>query len=76
MANDSAGPRDFTDAFNEANKLYDEDDLEACIVKCRELLEDPAMPRYCRMRTLVLLGSCALRSRTGLKRTDVVKRLG
>ncbi|KAK3074927.1 hypothetical protein LTR53_002238 [Teratosphaeriaceae sp. CCFEE 6253] len=47
----------FTEGYNEAKKLYDDDDLEGCIEKARELLAEPAIPRYHRMKTLILLGS-------------------
>ena len=48
----------FTKAFNEANQHYEEDRLDECITQARALLADTAIPRYHRMRTLVLLGSC------------------
>jgi hypothetical protein len=47
----------FTDRFNEANALWDEDRLEECIVKARELLAEPAIPRYHEIKTLLLLAS-------------------
>ena len=57
MANDRAIDRAFTDAFNEVNQLYRDDKLGECIEKARSLLRESALPRYHRMRTLVLLGS-------------------
>ena len=57
MANDSAIDRAFADAFNEVNRLYGDDKFKECIEKAQSLLDDPALPRYHRMRTLVLLGS-------------------
>ncbi|KAF2166335.1 hypothetical protein M409DRAFT_23527 [Zasmidium cellare ATCC 36951] len=49
--------RKFTKRFNEVAQLYDDDALEECINKGRTLLDDPALPRYHRMKTWVLLGS-------------------
>ncbi len=47
----------FTEGFNEALALRDEDKLGECEQKANALLEDPAIPHYHRMKTLVLLGS-------------------
>lgn len=47
----------FMNEFNEANELYINDQLDECIAKARDLLQDPAIPRYHHMKTLVLLGS-------------------
>jgi hypothetical protein len=57
MANDSVLDRAFTEAFNKLNKCYEDDELDICVEKARELLHDSALPRYHRIRTLVLLGS-------------------
>ncbi|KAH4635133.1 hypothetical protein HBH81_121990 [Parastagonospora nodorum] len=57
MATQSIIDVQFTDAFNEAKALYDADRLDECIAKARELLEDPAIPRYHQIKTLILLGS-------------------
>ncbi|KAF2133565.1 hypothetical protein P153DRAFT_363735 [Dothidotthia symphoricarpi CBS 119687] len=57
MATESQIDKRFTEGFNEANDHYRDDRLEECVAKARELLNDPAIPRYYRMRTLVLLGS-------------------
>jgi hypothetical protein len=46
----------FTDGYNEAHDDYDADRLEECESKLRGLLGDPAIPRYQRMKSLVLLG--------------------
>lgn len=57
MVNDIVIDRAFTEAFNELNKYYEDDELDTCVGKARELLQDVALPRYHLIRTLVLLGS-------------------
>jgi hypothetical protein len=57
MANDSVPDRAFTEALNELNKYYEDDELDTCVEKARELLQDIDLPRYHRIRTLVLCGS-------------------
>jgi hypothetical protein len=47
----------FTDAVNEAGDLYENDRLDECIEKTRALLAVPAVPRYHRMKALILLAS-------------------
>jgi hypothetical protein len=47
----------FTDALNAAYKLYHEDRLLECQKAALDLLEDYAMPRYHRMKVLILLAS-------------------
>ncbi|EMD62214.1 hypothetical protein COCSADRAFT_147760 [Bipolaris sorokiniana ND90Pr] len=47
----------FTRAFNSAKALHDDDLLDECVANARELLEDPAIPHYHPMKTLLLLGS-------------------
>jgi hypothetical protein len=47
----------FTDGFNKAKKYYKNDDLFKCADLCYGLLEDYAIPRYHKMKTLILLGS-------------------
>ncbi|KAK5129009.1 hypothetical protein LTR85_000342 [Meristemomyces frigidus] len=49
--------RTFADGFNEAHSLYQEDRLDECIEKARAILASSAIPRYRRIKTLVLLGS-------------------
>jgi hypothetical protein len=49
--------KEFSIAFNEAKALYGADRLGECIEKAQKMLDDPATPRYHRMKTLVLLGS-------------------
>jgi predicted Zn-dependent protease len=46
----------FSDAYNEANDAYRADRLDECESKLRELLDEPVLPRYYRMKSLVLLG--------------------
>ncbi|KAH3913179.1 hypothetical protein HBH56_112750 [Parastagonospora nodorum] len=48
--------RQFDRAFNAAAELYRQDKYEQCIEALRELLADPAMPRYHHIRCLTLLG--------------------
>jgi hypothetical protein len=57
LANDRVIDRAVTEAFNELNKYYEDDELDACVEKARELLQDVNLPRYHRIRTLVLCGS-------------------
>lgn len=47
----------FNERYNEAHQCYGNHELDRCIEKCQELLEDPTNPRFHRMKTLVLLGS-------------------
>jgi hypothetical protein len=47
----------FTDAFNEANALCEQGHLDEGVIKARELLADPAIPRYHNMKVLLLLAS-------------------
>ncbi|KAK5734454.1 hypothetical protein LTR17_008955 [Elasticomyces elasticus] len=47
----------FTTGYNEVHRLYEENDLEGCIAKAEELLDEPAIPRFHRMKTLILLGN-------------------
>jgi hypothetical protein len=47
----------FTDALNTAYKLYHEDRLLECQKAALDLLEDYAMPRYHRMKVLMLLAT-------------------
>jgi hypothetical protein len=49
--------RQFTKALNAAYKLYHEDRLLECQKAALDLLEDYAMPRYHRMKVLMLLAS-------------------
>jgi hypothetical protein len=57
MSRESIIDSQFTDGFNEANALWEQDRLEECIVKAHELLAEQAIPRYHRMKTLLLLAS-------------------
>ncbi|KZM19181.1 uncharacterized protein EKO05_0006407 [Ascochyta rabiei] len=47
--------RSFNQRFNEANKLWDEDQVNATIETARKILDDSAMPNYHRIETLILL---------------------
>ncbi|KAI4685481.1 uncharacterized protein J4E84_006209 [Alternaria hordeiaustralica] len=49
--------KSFTKALNEAGELYNNDRLDECIKKTRALLADDAIPRYHRMKALLLLAS-------------------
>jgi hypothetical protein len=57
MANASVIDRAFNEAFNELSKYYEDYELDTCVEEARELLQNGALPRYHRIRTLVLLGS-------------------
>ncbi|EUC43439.1 hypothetical protein COCMIDRAFT_100857 [Bipolaris oryzae ATCC 44560] len=47
----------FAREFNSAKALHDNELLDDCVESARELLEDPVVPRFHRMKTLLLLGS-------------------
>ncbi|CAI6336464.1 unnamed protein product [Periconia digitata] len=49
----------FTEAVNELTALYDVDELDECIAGAHELLSDSAIPRYHKMKTLLILASTA-----------------
>ena len=49
----------FTNAYNEMQELYDNDDLEEVYDRGQVLLADAASPRYHRMKALLLLSSIA-----------------
>lgn len=57
MATESLIDRQFTDAYNQIHELYDNDELDECIEQAQQLLQDPAIPRYHRMKTYILLVS-------------------
>ncbi|KAH7383790.1 hypothetical protein BKA66DRAFT_529178 [Pyrenochaeta sp. MPI-SDFR-AT-0127] len=57
MANDGSIRCQYTERTNEAAKFYWEDGLEECVALAQELLDDPDMPRYYRIKALVLLGA-------------------
>jgi hypothetical protein len=47
----------FTNRFNEANNLCEQDQMEESITKARELLAEPDVPRHNKMKLLMLLAS-------------------
>ena len=47
----------FDDAYIEMQKLYDDDKLEEVYESAQVLLADAAIPRYHRMKTLMLLSN-------------------
>lgn len=48
----------FGQEYNKVLALYNEDDkLEECISAAQDLLEDPGLPRYLRILTLIILGT-------------------
>ena len=49
----------FTSAYNEMQELYDDNDLEEVYERGQVLLADAAIPRYHRMKALLLLSSIA-----------------
>ncbi|SMY29701.1 unnamed protein product [Zymoseptoria tritici ST99CH_1A5] len=53
----SAIDRAFAQLYNEASDHYDNDELEECAAKAREIIDDRGTPRYHRMRALILLGN-------------------
>ncbi|KFZ16758.1 hypothetical protein V502_04924 [Pseudogymnoascus sp. VKM F-4520 (FW-2644)] len=58
MDNEDQVMQFFGRAYNKVLQLYNEDDKEEeCIAAAQNLLEDPDLPRYHRIKTLVLLGS-------------------
>lgn len=50
--------KQFSEAYNTIFELYQNDQLEECESEAKQLLEDPAIPRYHRIKTYLLLGSC------------------
>jgi hypothetical protein len=56
MAGQNELPELFGRAYNKVVELYDEDDQDKCIAAAQDLLEDPDLPRYHRIKTLILLG--------------------
>jgi hypothetical protein len=48
--------RPFTDAFNAAAELFQQDEIEQCIEALRNLLADDGLPRYHKIKCLTLLG--------------------
>jgi hypothetical protein len=57
ITSDSIIDEAFTNGFNEANDLYNEGILDRCIEKSYALLNDPAIPIFHRIKTLILLAS-------------------
>ena len=58
MENEDQVMQFFGRAYNKVLELYNDDDKEEeCIAAAQNLLEDPDLPRYHRIKTLVLLGS-------------------
>ncbi|SMR42730.1 unnamed protein product [Zymoseptoria tritici ST99CH_1E4] len=49
--------RAFTQAYNEVAEHYNNDELEECVRKGKEILDDDAAPRYHRIKTWILLGN-------------------
>lgn len=47
----------FTDGSNEAARLCRKDQMEEGIIKDRKLLAEPSVPRYHKMKLLLLLAS-------------------
>jgi hypothetical protein len=46
----------FSDAYNKAHALYEQDKLEECVEQCSQILEEEAsLPRFIRITTLILL---------------------
>ncbi|EME77358.1 uncharacterized protein MYCFIDRAFT_88718 [Pseudocercospora fijiensis CIRAD86] len=45
----------FTDEFNAIQKLYAEGKINECISRARDLIAEPAIPRYHNIRTLLIL---------------------
>ena len=57
LASDSLIDSQFSDAFDALHKLYDNDELDQCIAGAESLLQNNALPRYHRIKTLLLLAS-------------------
>ncbi|KXT10486.1 hypothetical protein AC579_8881 [Pseudocercospora musae] len=47
----------FTEGYNKAQELYANDKLQECIDESRLLIAEPAIPRYHRIKTLLMLAS-------------------
>jgi hypothetical protein len=48
---------EFTNRLKDATQLYNDNDLETCEVLTRDLLADSGIPRYHKMKALLLLAS-------------------
>jgi hypothetical protein len=59
MADNSIIDRQFTRQLRAAFRLYDADLLAECEISTRELLNDGDIPRWHRMKALIMLGSIA-----------------
>jgi hypothetical protein len=57
MASDSAIDRAFTEGLNETYRIYNMKRFEEYVAKIRELLDDYAIPRYHRIKALIMLGA-------------------
>ncbi|KAK5727096.1 hypothetical protein LTR15_002988 [Elasticomyces elasticus] len=57
MASISAVGPDFDEEYNEARGLFDNDDLVGAIDKAQNLLDDSTLPRYHRIKLLLLLSA-------------------
>jgi hypothetical protein len=55
MEHDAIGIQ-FNLAFNAAAQLYNDEKFEECVEALKNLLDDPAIPRYHRIKCLALLG--------------------
>ncbi|KAH7068464.1 hypothetical protein FB567DRAFT_615196 [Paraphoma chrysanthemicola] len=49
--------KDYTKAINELVDLYNTDQLDECLSEAQKLLEDPTLPRYHRIKNLILLAN-------------------
>ena len=51
--------RSFLKRYNEVRAFYDDDKMEECIATAQDLLEEISLPRYFRMKSLMLVAACA-----------------
>lgn len=63
----------FTAVIDECLELYDKDELEKCVEKAQQRVDDAAAPRYHRLRPWILLGS-VLKIET--RRINAISSLG
>ena len=50
--------RQYSNSFNKLWQLFRNDQLQECVNGCQELLDDPGLPPYHRIRVLILNGHC------------------
>lgn len=58
MSDTAQTSQTFAQALNQLLGFYEAEELQKCADGAQDLLDDPALPRYHRIKTLVLLAHC------------------